>query len=208
MDTAVPNPPTVLSSIYTINTRAAEKEQTFPKADIFFASLGKSRGLDGSVREALQHHVEQGVQLAKSAKAAGVSVYVLISSSGASALSSDLYLRAQRDLEEEVQKLGFRNTVLVQPDFADSKRPSIAKRFIERFQRSNKRREWLRYSLVQDAEVIAKAAVFAAYQCAHMKSIVSGLWTLDGADIVKLGETEWKKAEASRLATAGQYRLK
>jgi hypothetical protein len=112
-----------------------------------------------------------------------------------------LYLRAQRQLEEEVKNVGFRNTVIVQPDFADSWRPSLAKRVLGRLLRSNRRRIWPTFSLAQDAEVIAKAAVSAAFQCACLKGIMPGFWILNGADIVHLGETEWKVPEVSRPGT-------
>ena len=43
----------------------------------------------------------------------------------------------------------------------------------------------------QDVDVIAKAAVLAAQQCAAGKKD-TGVWKLEQADVVRLGRTEWK----------------
>ncbi len=90
--------------------------------DVLFSSLGTTRNKAGS-KEA-QWEVDHTFQLraAQAAATRGVQTYVLISASTADARSIAFYNRMKGDLDDAVQKLGFRACHILRPSILDGDR--------------------------------------------------------------------------------------
>ena len=133
--------------------------------------------------------------MAKAAKEAGASTYVLISVSGASTGSLVPYSRMKGELDDAVTKLGFQHTVIVKPGLLvgprESKRPAefaVQKIASAMGGVSNVLKDFW----AQDADVVAKAAIAAARECAEGKR-KEGLWVIEQAEIVTLGRKQWQE---------------
>ena len=166
-----------------------------PTPDIFLSALGTTYGQAGSLQA--QREVDYGlnVSLAKAAKEAGVKVYLLISSAGASANSMSPYLKLKAEVEQGVKDLGFPHTILVRPGLlvGDRKETRLAEATLRVFARGmgaiSKGR--LKDFWAQDVDVIGKAAVAAGLQCLEGKR-EEGVWVVDQSEIIRLGRKEWK----------------
>jgi len=128
--------------------------------------------------------------LAQEAQKAGVSTYVLISSSGADATSWIPYSKMKGQLEDDVGKLGFKHVVILRPGLIVGERGSHDSRPPEFMLR--KVAGWLgnvglKDAWAQDADVIAKAAVKAGELCLEGKHEDS-IWIVGQSEIVKLGK--------------------
>ena len=132
--------------------------------------------------------------MAKAAKEAGASVYVIVSVNGASATSIVPYSRMKGELDDAVQKLDFKHTVIVKPGLLvgtrDNSRPAEAT--VQKIANvmggvSNVLKDFW----AQDADVVAKAAIAAARECAEGKR-KEGVWVIEQAEVVKLGRTQWE----------------
>lgn len=91
-------------------------------ADALFSALGTTLKVAGS-KEA-QYEVDYTFQyeVAKAAKAAGVSTLSLCSAWGANAEASTFYARMKGELERDVLALGFARTRIVRPSFLEGDR--------------------------------------------------------------------------------------
>lgn len=135
--------------------------------------------------------------MAKAAKAAGVTTYVLISSGGAHAQSMVGYAAMKGELEDEVSALGFEKCVLLRPGLIVGERES--KRTLEQPLHSVANfMGWLSPAMkncwAQDAGTIARAAVRAALEedvwtGRQTKEGKNGgkVWVMGQAEIVELG---------------------
>jgi uncharacterized protein YbjT (DUF2867 family) len=160
--------------------------------------LGATRAQAGSFAEQRKIDYDLSLNLAKAARAAGVETYVLVSSTGASSGSMFQYTKMKGELEDEVQKIGFKNTVILRPGFI------VGERAAGHLDAENALRQLsvvfrrfapgLKDSWAQDADVIAKAAVSAGIQCMEGKR-EAGAWILGQSDIVRLGRKEWVESE-------------
>lgn len=136
------------------------------------------------------------VELARAAHDAGVKVYVLISSTGASKDSAIPYSRMKGEIEEDVKALNFDKTIILRPGLISGQRQeSRPAEAVARFfagivgQVSSS----LKDSWAQDSDVIAKAAINAGLKALE-GDVPTGsekVWVLDGSDIIRLGRTEW-----------------
>lgn len=90
--------------------------------DVLFSSLGTTRAKAGS--KDAQWEVDHTFQLraAEAAAKRGVRTYVLVSASTADAKSMAFYNRMKGDLDEAVQKLGFRSCHILRPSILDGDR--------------------------------------------------------------------------------------
>jgi uncharacterized protein YbjT (DUF2867 family) len=175
----------------------------FPKSPVpslFFSALGTTKAQAGSVANQRKIDLDLNLALAKAAKEAGVQTYVLISSSGASATSRMPYTKMKGELEDSVKDLGFKHTVILRPGLIvgarkDSRALESGLTSIANVMGSisgNKLKDFW----AQDAEVIARAAVNAGFQC-NEGGKEDGLWLLTQADVVRLGRSEWKVPEST-----------
>lgn len=163
---------------------------------VFFSALGTTARQAGGFAAQRKIDYDLNVALAKAAKAAGVEVYTLISTSGACPTSRVPYSKMKGELDEAIKAIGFKHTIIVRPGLLvgtrnDSRPGEFAVRKVARLlgSVSNNR---LKDTWAQDADVVAKAAVTAAL------AVVGGnnneaVRVLDQADVVRLGRTEWKE---------------
>ncbi|KAK9378398.1 NAD dependent epimerase/dehydratase family protein-like protein [Kockiozyma suomiensis] len=82
---------------------------------VFFSSLGTTKATAGSFEKQYAVDYTYNLELAKAAKAAGVSTYILISSGGAAADSYFAYPRMKGELERDVSALNFDRTIIIRP---------------------------------------------------------------------------------------------
>ena len=167
-----------------------------PKLSAFFSALGTSRALAGSFEKQYTIDHDLNLSLAQAAKEAGVPIYVLISSAGVSATSMLPYPKMKGKLENDVKDLGFTHTVLLKPGLLMGAREDS--RLAEAsLQGVAKGMGAISSKLVdfwaQDADVVAKAAVAAAFECADGKR-KPGVWEVCQSDIIRLGRTDWPKS--------------
>ena len=161
-----------------------------PPPTIFFSSLGTTRGAAGGFENQYKLDHDVNLELARTAHDAGSKVYVLISSSGASATSSIPYSRMKGELEEDVKKLGFEKTVILRPGLIsgtrEESRPLEAGlRYVAGF--LGKVNSSLKDPWAQDASVIGQAAVNAGLKALN-GDVNEKVWILHGKEILELGK--------------------
>lgn len=136
------------------------------KAPLFISALGTTRGQAGSLENQRKIDYDLNLDLAKSAKQAGATTYVLVSSGGANPKSFLAFPRMKGELEEAVKALDFDHTVILRPGLIvgqreDSRPPEYAFRKIASIAGSVSS-TWLKDFWAQDADVIANGN---SYQC-------------------------------------------
>ncbi|KAI4620365.1 hypothetical protein J4E80_004891 [Alternaria sp. BMP 0032] len=156
---------------------------------VFFSALGTTRAQVGGFDAQRKIDYDLNLDLAKSAKEAGVDTYVLISSNGANPNGYFAYPKMKGELEEAVKGLGFKHTVIIRPGLivgerSESRPAEAALRSLAKGLRglTPKMTDWW----AQDAGVIARAAVEAGVRCVDGKR-EEGVWVLEMRDIVELG---------------------
>jgi len=173
---------------------ASEVAAIQPTPSIFFSALGTTRGQAGGVENQRKIDYDLNVELAKAAKAAGVKVYVMISTNGANSKSINAYVRMKGELDEAVKSLDFDHTVIVKPGLIvgsreDSRPAEAIVRGIAKFTGAISG-GWLSDGWSQDADVIAKAAISAGLKA--LEGDAPKVWELAQADVIRLGRKEWK----------------
>ncbi|WP_444931605.1 NAD-dependent epimerase/dehydratase family protein [Microbulbifer sp. SSSA002] len=111
-------PQTVVSSkVYNHIVDFERLEEAAPlfQAHTLFSCLGTTRRQAGSLAAQYRVDVEYQYKAAQLAAEAGVSHYLLVSSSGANPNSASAYLRMKGELEEKVTKLPFKRISILQP---------------------------------------------------------------------------------------------
>jgi uncharacterized protein YbjT (DUF2867 family) len=165
-----------------------------PTPTIFFSALGTTKAQAGGQEQQKAIDYDLNLQLAKAAKEAGVKVYVLISSASPDANSRIFYSRMKGELERDVTALGFEHTIFVRPGLIlgpreDSRPAEAAIQGVAKFLGGIS--GMLANGWSQDAGDIGRAAVSAGLQAAEGK-VKEKVWFVHGADIIRLGKTEWK----------------
>ncbi|KAL9105812.1 MAG: hypothetical protein Q9227_009068 [Pyrenula ochraceoflavens] len=173
----------------------------FPSnSSIFLSGLATTRAAAGGTLESqIKIDRDANAALAEAAARNGISTYVLISGVGANSKSWFAYTRMKGELEEAVQRMGFRHVVILRPGFISNGQrgargeAGMAEMGLRRLAgvAGKVSTRWLKDGWAQDAEVIARAAVNAGVQCLEGKRKEEGVWVLGPADIVRLGRTEW-----------------
>lgn len=90
--------------------------------DDLFCALGTTIRKAGSKEAQYRIDCSYPYEIGRIARANGVRQYLLVSSVGADAGSSNFYLRTKGDLEEKIQSLGFDTFVSARPSFLLGKR--------------------------------------------------------------------------------------
>jgi len=165
-----------------------------PTPSVFFSALGTTKAQAGGVDKQRQIDYDLNLELAKTAKEAGVQVYVLISVFGATPGSSNAYSRMKGDLEEAVKKLDFAHLVILRPGLIigsrnDSRPPEAFAQGIAKLL-GGISGGWLKDGWAQDAAVIARAAVSSGLKA--LDNEAPKVWEVAQPDIIRLGRTEWK----------------
>jgi uncharacterized protein YbjT (DUF2867 family) len=191
-----------LSESPKLQTIESSESETWPslfpasaKAQVFISALGTTKAQAGSIEAQRKIDFDLNLALAKAAKEAGVATYVLISGAMGDSSSRFAFVKIKGELEDAVKALGFTHTIIVQPglivgDREDSRPAEFAVRtfanILGRVSGGVLKNFW-----AQDADMIAKAAVSAAIKV-QQGGQEPGVWVIGGADIMKLGKTEWE----------------
>ncbi|KZN30479.1 hypothetical protein N480_05860 [Pseudoalteromonas luteoviolacea S2607] len=92
------------------------------KGDLLFSCLGTTKKQAGSISMQRKVDFDYQLQVAQMAADNQVSHYFLVSSSGANAQSRNPYLKMKGELEDEISKLSFDKTSIIQPSLLLGKR--------------------------------------------------------------------------------------
>lgn len=169
-----------------------------PAPEVVFSALGTTRAQAGGIAQQWKIDHDLNVELAKTARAAGVKDFVFISSAGTRGVLSRRvpYSRMKQGVEDAVRDAGFEHAIVLRPGLIMGERevPHAGAPLMIGTVRALGR--WfglgLQDSIGQESEVIARAAVAAARLAKEGKAPAK-YWVLEQADIVRLGRTEWKE---------------
>ena len=165
---------------------------------MFFSALGTTARIAGSFAAQRKIDYDLNLALAKSAKAAGVQTYVLISTSGASPSSRIPYAKMKGELDEAVQQIGFEHVIILKPGLLvgtrEDSRPGeymgrTMASFLGKISGGVLKDAW-----AQDADVVARAAVRALLDVME-KSNSESVRVLNQQDVIRLGRTEWRELQ-------------
>ena len=95
--------------------------QTLVKGDVLFSCLGTTLKAAGSKDAQWKIDYQYQYDFAKAAKENGIRNYVLISADSASVKSPFFYNKMKGQLEEDVKKLDFDKTIILQPPLLERK---------------------------------------------------------------------------------------
>ncbi|CDR42962.1 CYFA0S10e04280g1_1 [Cyberlindnera fabianii] len=101
------------STTWTDKVKQIKKQD--PECSTFFSGLGSTRAKSGGIENQRKIDLHLNLSLAKAAKEAGFTKYVLISSVGANAGSPFPYLKMKGELERDVIALDFEETIILRP---------------------------------------------------------------------------------------------
>ncbi|MCC6411831.1 MAG: oxidoreductase [Saprospiraceae bacterium] len=87
------------------------------RGDDMFCALGTTLKAAGSKEAQFRIDCEYPAAFAKMGKENGVRKFMLVSSVGSDAHSSNFYLRTKGDLEQRLQGLGFESLIIARPSF-------------------------------------------------------------------------------------------
>ena len=87
------------------------------KADDVFCAIGTTIKKAGSQANQYKIDCEYPYGIAKIAKENGAAQFALVSSIGASAASTNFYLRTKGDLEEKLKSLNYNSLIIMRPSF-------------------------------------------------------------------------------------------
>ncbi|KAF2205370.1 NAD dependent epimerase/dehydratase family protein-like protein [Delitschia confertaspora ATCC 74209] len=191
----LPNPPSSTQLHPLQSTDISTWPSLFPSSptpQLFISALGTTRAAAGGLDNQRKIDLDLNLSLARAAKKAGCTTYVLISSNSASSTSMSPYLRMKGELEDKVKELGFKYTVFLQPGLIMGERSES--RPAEAVARGLA--GWIRKvapgfveGWAQDKDTIARAAVRAGLECLEGKR-EEGVHVIGQAEIVKLGKEE------------------
>ena len=166
-----------------------------PPPSILFSALATTRAAAGGFEKQYKLEHDLNVELAKAAKTAGTKVYVLISSSGANTASMMGYTKMKGEIEEHIKEFDFEHMIILRPGLIAGNREEsrMAEGIIRKVAAGfGKISNALKDPWAQEAEVIGKAAVSAGLKALNGQA-PEKVWILNGADIIRLGRTEWKE---------------
>lgn len=189
----LPNPTATTKLNPLTSTDTSTWSGMFPresKPRIFFSGLGTTKAQAGSIEAQRKIDYDLNLDLAKAAKEAGVDTYVLISAGNANSQSSFAYIKMKGQLEDDVQALGFKHTIIVRPGLIlggrqDSRPAEFAIQSVAKLFRGVTPK--LTDFWAQEAATIARAAINAGTQCLDGKR-EEGVWMLGQAEINALGK--------------------
>lgn len=101
----------------TVDYERMGRMSAFPRVDDVYCCLGTTIRKAGSPEEFRRVDVDYVVRLAEVSVRAGATQFLLVSSVGASASSSNFYLRCKGEAEDRVRALPFRGVQIFRPSF-------------------------------------------------------------------------------------------
>lgn len=157
-----------------------------------FSSLATTRAAAGGFENQYKLEHDLIIELAKEAKAAGTTTYVLVSSGGANPKGSFPYLKMKGEIEEHVKEIGFDHTIIVRPGLIlGSREQSRPTEYILQSIAWVTGLVHLKHSWAVEADIIAKAAVAAAIKV-QKGEVKDKVWIVGQKEILQLGSKEWK----------------
>ncbi|KAL9579595.1 MAG: hypothetical protein Q9212_005019 [Teloschistes hypoglaucus] len=164
-----------------------------PTPDVFLSALGTTRTQAGSFAAQRTIDFDLNLSLARAAKESGVKTYVLISSGAVSSKSRMPYQRLKGEIEDAVKALDFPHTVIVKPGLLVGKRQEgrLVESVLQTICRGMRMisQTYLTDWWAQDVDVIGRATVAAALECAEGKR-EKGVWLVEANDILRLGKQQ------------------
>lgn len=189
-----------LNSIVDADTTkwASALSSLSPVPSAVFSALGTTRAAAGGVDNQWKIDHDLNIELAKTAKEAGVKTFVFVSSAGTRGFPSSMspFAKMKNGVEDAVKELEFDHAVILKPGMILGERDHsrLAEGIFQHAVRGlGKVSAGLQNALGQDAEVIARAAIKAA-QLAEGGNAPDKYWVVDSNEIIRLGKTEWKEA--------------
>ncbi|KAJ5151702.1 hypothetical protein N7492_009997 [Penicillium capsulatum] len=165
-----------------------------PKPTVVFNAVGTTRATAGGIENQWKIDHDSCIENAKAAKAAGVKTYVFISSAGTRGFLSGYvpYSKMKVGVEDTIKELDFDQAIILRPGMILGREKPKAPFFECIVSNLNKLGQGLQDGLGQDQTIIGRAAVAAAVAAEQGKA-PSKYWTVEMADILKLGRDEWKE---------------
>ncbi|KAK4185558.1 protein FMP52, mitochondrial [Podospora australis] len=169
-----------------------------PAPTTVISALGTTRVQAGGIANQWKIDHDLNVELARTAKEAGVKNFVFVSSGGTTGMLANRvpYSQMKQGVEKTVRELGFQTAIILRPGFIMGQRETerMGEGLAVGAVRGLGRLLGLGFQdkFAQDAEVIGRAAVHAVRLTEEGKA-PSPVWILEQADIVRLGRDEWKE---------------
>ncbi|KAI0103288.1 hypothetical protein GGR51DRAFT_252783 [Nemania sp. FL0031] len=162
-----------------------------PPPDVVLSALAMTHAEAGSTENKWKIDHDLNVELAKAAREAGVKTYVFISGAGARGALANYFsdMKMKKGVEETIEGLGFDHVIILRPGMILGRRETphpIGPLLNSIIYGLGKISKILQDGLGQEAEVVGRAAILAA-QIAIEGKAPSKVWTIEGSDIVKLG---------------------
>lgn len=107
---------------HIINFDAIEDWKELLVGDELYSALGTTIKQAGSQEAQWTIDYDYQYEVAKSAAQNKVGAYALVSSIGATSETRNFYLKMKGELDEEVQELGFKKTLIIRPSFLKGER--------------------------------------------------------------------------------------
>ncbi|MBO6522892.1 MAG: NAD(P)H-binding protein [Balneolaceae bacterium] len=145
---------------HIINFDAIEDWKELLVGNELYSALGTTIKQAGSQEAQWTIDYDYQFEVAKAAAQIGVESYALVSSIGATAETGNFYLKMKGQLDEEVQELGFKKTLIVRPSFLKGER--IESRFLEKIG-------------ITAAELFTKIPGLKKYKPIHAKQVAQAL---------------------------------
>ncbi|KAF9890756.1 Oxidoreductase htatip2 [Aspergillus nanangensis] len=164
-----------------------------PTPSLVFNAVGTTRAAAGGLQNQWKIDHDICIENAKAAKEAGVKTYVFISSGGTRGFPSRFvpYSKMKIGVEDAIKELGFEHAIILRPGMIIGRETSKAPLLESIVGHLNKLGQGVQDKIGQDQTTIGRAAVAAARMAEEGKA-PSKYWTLEQADIVKLGRDQWK----------------
>ena len=170
---------------------ASHYKSLSPTPSIFFSALATTKAAAGGFDN--QYKLEHGlnIEMAKAAHEAGAKIYVLISAANANTKAMFAYSKMKGQIEEDVKAIGFDTTIILRPGliagYREESRPAEAA--IRKVAGGlGAISPQLKDGWAQDADVIAKAAVNAAFEASNGKA-PDKIWFLSGREIISKAQS-------------------
>lgn len=182
--------------VETDTTKWSPLISTFkPLPTVVFNAIGTTKAAAGGIDNQWKIDHDLCIENAKAAKAAGVKTYVFISSAGTRSFVASYvpYSKMKVGVEDAIKELDFEQAIILRPGaiLGDREKPK-APLFESLMGNLNKVSQGLQDKMGQDQVHIGRAAVAAA-RAAEEGKAPSKYWTVEGAEILKLGRDEWKQ---------------
>lgn len=113
------------AEVHQVDFDALADSASLISGDDCFCALGTTRKKAGSKEAFRKVDFDYVTSIAKLAKQQGVKRFVVVSSIGANAASSNFYLKTKGEMEEMLQQLGFEHLIVVRPSLLTGKRKEV-----------------------------------------------------------------------------------